>query len=66
MQWSALPDVGDAALATMATSMSSWISAVHTFTSFAPLITVSAGCASLGDGGQGLRALPQRLLAEVC
>ena len=29
----------------MATSTSSWISAVHTFTSFAPLITVSAGAA---------------------
>ena len=27
----------------MATSTFSWISAVHTFTSFAPLITVSAG-----------------------
>ena len=27
----------------MATSMPSWISPVHTFTSFAPLMTVSAG-----------------------
>ena len=33
----------------MATSTSSWISAVHTFTSFAPLITVSAGASPWAD-----------------
>ena len=42
MQWSACPTYAMRP-ATTATSTPSWISAVHTFTSFAPLITVSAG-----------------------
>ena len=37
----------------MATSTFSWISAVHTFTSFAPLDHRLGGREPLGDGGQG-------------